>query len=127
MEEIHADGTSGINEQWDRVTVNVVYPEKNWFSTLALVFPDVSTPLFPPLHTLFSFSALFTLAVSCHVFHSRVFTACRNHRIASAVLAIAIPSACLSVCPFRPSHAGIVSKLLHVARCCLHCQVAKCV
>ena len=25
----------------------------------------------------------------------------------------------------RPSHAGIVSKRLHVARCSLHCQIAK--
>ena len=30
----------------------------------------------------------------------------------------------LSVCL---SHAGIVSKRRHVARCCLHCQIAKCV
>jgi len=30
----------------------------------------------------------------------------------------------LSVCL---SHAGIVSKRLHVARCSLHCQIAKCV
>jgi len=30
------------------------------------------------------------------------------------------PSICLS-------HAGIVSKRLHVARCSLHCQIAKCV
>ena len=28
-----------------------------------------------------------------------IFTACRNNRIASAVLATAIPSVCLSVCP----------------------------
>jgi len=27
----------------------------------------------------------------------------------------------------RLSHAGIVSKRLHVARCSLHCQIAKCV
>jgi len=39
-----------------------------------------------------------------------IFTARRNARIASAVLATAIPSACLSV---RPS--GIVSKRRHVA------------
>ena len=33
-----------------------------------------------------------------------------------------------SVCPsVRLSHAGIVSKRLHVARCNLHCQIAKCV
>jgi len=55
---------------------------------------------------------------------SHVFTARRNARIASAVLATAIPSACLSVCP---SHAGIVSKRLHVARCSLHRWIAKCV
>ena len=46
----------------------------------------------------------------------------------SAVLATAIPS----VHPYvrlsvRLSHAGIVSKRLHVAWCSLHCQIAKCV
>jgi len=56
----------------------------------------------------------------------------RNARIASAVLATAIPSVCpsvcLSVCPsVRPSHAGIVSKRRHVARCSLHRWIAKCV
>ena len=46
--------------------------------------------------------------------------------IASAVLATAIPSVCLSVCPsVRLTHAGIVSKQRHVARCSLHCQIAK--
>ena len=44
--------------------------------------------------------------------------------IASAVLATAIPSVCPSVCP---SHAGIVSKRRHVARCSLHRCIAKCV
>ena len=34
------------------------------------------------------------------------------------------PSVRLSVCL---SHAGILSKRLHVARCSLHCQIAKCV
>ena len=34
------------------------------------------------------------------------------------------PSVHLSACL---SHAGIVSKRLHVARCSLHCQIAKCV
>jgi len=48
-----------------------------------------------------------------------IFTARHNARIASAVLATAIPPVCLS-------HAGIVSKRLHVARCSLHCQIAKC-
>jgi len=44
------------------------------------------------------------------------FTARRNARIASAVLAIAIPSVCPSVClSVCLSHAGIMSKLLHVA------------
>ena len=48
-------------------------------------------------------------------------------RIASAVLATAIPSVRLSVCPsVRPSHAGIVLKRRHVARCSLHCQIGKC-
>ena len=37
-------------------------------------------------------------------------------------------SVCLSVCPsVRPSHAGIVSKRRHVARCSLHRWIAKCV
>jgi len=62
-----------------------------------------------------------TLLLSLTLFHV-VFTARRNARIASAVLAIAIPSVCLSV---RLSHAGIVSKRRHVARCSLHCQIAK--
>jgi len=49
------------------------------------------------------------------------FYSARNARIASAVLATAIPSVCLSVCPsVRPfvhlSHAGIVSKRRHVAQ-----------
>ena len=57
-------------------------------------------------------------------------------RIASAVLATAIPSVRLSVCPsvrlsvrpsVRPSHAGTVSKRRHVARYSLHCQIAECV
>ena len=57
-----------------------------------------------------------------------VFTARRNARIASAVLATAIPSVRLSVRPsVCPSHAGIVSKRWHVARCSLHCRIAKCV
>jgi len=54
----------------------------------------------------------------------------RNARIASAVLATAIPSVSLSVRPFvrpsvRLSHAGILSKRRHVARCSLHCRIAK--
>jgi len=49
-------------------------------------------------------------------------TARRNARIVSAVLATAIPSVRPSVCP---SHAGIVSKRRHVARCSLHCWIAK--
>jgi len=51
-----------------------------------------------------------------------IITARRNARIASAVLAMAIPSVCPSACL---SHAGIVSKRLHVARCSLYCQIAK--
>ena len=45
-----------------------------------------------------------------------VFTVCRNARIASTVLATAIPSV-------RLSHSGIVSKRRHVARYSLHCQI----
>jgi len=56
------------------------------------------------------------------------FYSARNARIASAVLATAIPSVRLSVClSVRPSHAGIVSKRRHVARCSLHRWIAKCV
>jgi len=55
-----------------------------------------------------------------------IFTARRNARVASAVLATAIPSVCLSV-RLCLSHAGIVSKRRHVARCSLHCRIAKCV
>jgi len=57
-----------------------------------------------------------------------VVTARRNARIASAVLATAIPSDRLSVClSVRLLHAGTVSTRLRVARCSLHCQIAKCV
>ena len=55
-----------------------------------------------------------------------VFTARHNARIASAVLAMAIPSVRLSVClSVCLSHAGIVSKRRHVARWSLHYQIAK--
>jgi len=61
-----------------------------------------------------------------NVCNEYIFTARRNAPIASAVLAMSIPFVCLSVCPsVRLSHAGIVSKRLHVARCSLHCQIAK--
>jgi len=62
-----------------------------------------------------------------NAFHYRIeigFYSPRNARIASAVLATAIPSVCLSV---RRSHAGIVSKRRHVARCSFHHWIAKCV
>ena len=55
------------------------------------------------------------------------FTARRNARIASAVLATAIPSVCLSV---RSSACPSVTRRYCVrttARCSLHCQIAKCV
>ena len=58
-----------------------------------------------------------------HAFYSA-----RNARIASAVLATAIPSVRPSVClSIRLSHAGIVSKRRHVARCSFHRWIAKCV
>jgi len=64
-------------------------------------------------------------AVNCEVF-TFIFTVRHNARIASAVLAIAIP--CVSVrLSVRLSHAGIVSKQQHVARSSLHCQIAICV
>jgi len=63
-----------------------------------------------------------------HSVSSAFFTAHCNARIASAVLAIAIPSVCLSVCPsVCLSRASIVSKRRHVARCGLCCWIAKCV
>ena len=67
-----------------------------------------------------------TLKETCKTVH---FYSARNAHIAStAVLATAIPSVHLS---FRPSvcplHAGIVSKRRHVARCSLHCWIAKCI
>jgi len=48
------------------------------------------------------------------------FYSARNARIASAVLATAIPSV-------RLSHAGTGSKRRHVARCSLHRWIEKCV
>ena len=57
---------------------------------------------------------------------SHFITARRNARIASAVLATAIPSVRLSVClSVCPSHAGTVSKRLQLARCSSHCQIEK--
>ena len=67
------------------------------------------------------------LRVTCLAQGLRFYSA-RNARIASAELATAIPSVRLSVCPsVRPSHAGIVSKRRHIARCSLHRWIAKCV
>jgi len=62
-----------------------------------------------------NWSSAWKMSALLHHFYSA-----RNARIASAVLATAIPSV-------RPSHAGIVSKRRHVARCSLHCWIAKCV
>jgi len=57
-----------------------------------------------------------------------LFTARRNVRIASKGCTSYSNSVRLSVRPsVRPSHAGIVSKGRHVARCCLDCRIAKCV
>jgi len=86
-----------------------------------------SAKLHFPVNFLHSSSAVcsllfaFVFAIPAYLL---LFTACRNAHIASAVLATAIPSICLSVCL---SHAGIVSKQLHVAWCSLHYQIAKCV
>jgi len=77
--------------------------------------------------------SLYDKRTTCNalIFNAGFYSA-RNARIASAVLTTAIPSVrpsvCLSVCPsVRPSHAGIVSKRRHVARCSLHHWIAKCV
>ena len=54
------------------------------------------------------------------------FYSARNARIASAVLATAIPSVRLSVrLSVCPSHAGTVSKRPHVARCSFHRWIEK--
>jgi len=56
-----------------------------------------------------------------------VFAARRNARIASAVLATAIPTVRPFVCPsVCLSHAGIVLKRLHVARYSLHSDRKMC-
>jgi len=60
-----------------------------------------------------------------HLNKHELFYSARNARIARAVLATAIPSVRLPVCP--SAHAGIVSKRRHVARCSLHRWIAKCV
>jgi len=60
--------------------------------------------------------------VSETVQDSKIFTACRNalYQFRPSVCPSVYPSVCLS-------HAGIVSKRLHVAWCSLCCQIAKCV
>jgi len=64
-------------------------------------------------------------SVSCwKISQNCIFYSAHNARIASAVLTTAVPSVCPSVCL---SHAGIVSKRRHVARCSLHCWIANCV
>ena len=76
--------------------------------------------------TTFTTCCYFYIGLHCSIATS--FTARRNARIASAVLATAIPSVCPSVClSVCLSHAGIVSKRRHVARCSLHCRIATCV
>ena len=66
------------------------------------------------------FDHLFKLSSdSFHLISVSFYSAC-NAGIASAVLATAIPPVCPSV---RPSHAGIVSKRRHVARCSKMCLV----
>ena len=63
-----------------------------------------------------------------HGFHSprnaRISRCKRCISYSNSVCLSVRPSVCLSVCP---SHAGIVSKPRHVARCSLHCWIAKCV
>ena len=55
---------------------------------------------------------------------SSFFTALAMRALRRAVLAVAIPSVRPSVRPsVCPSHAGIVSKPRHVARCSLHCWI----
>ena len=53
-------------------------------------------------------------------------TARRNARIVSAVLATAIPSVRLSVCQ-SVTRRYCVKTTARIARCSLHCQIAKCV
>ena len=98
------------------------------FGGIIFVFVSSSVNAFTSLIT----SIAILLNIGLDVFKkfdfALVFTARRNARIVSAVLAMAFPSVCLSVRPsVRPSHAGIVSKRRQVARCSLHCWIAKCV
>jgi len=61
-------------------------------------------------------------------FSRAIIITARQNGNARAALATAIPSVRPSVCSsICLSHAGIVSKQLQVARCSLHCQIAKCV
>jgi len=81
-----------------------------------------------PRHYVIEWPGRRSFLLDCLNFLTYIFTVRRNVRIASIVLATAIPSVCPSVRPsVCLSHAGIVSKRPHVARCSLHCQIAKCV
>jgi len=126
------DWTSSVlsctSVQWRRCTTQVVSRRRlspTSFACFAAVGLFVGRVVHPASHksctdgdmcTVFDHWGLFSDSFLSTV----IFTARRNARVASAVLTTAIPSV-------RPSHAGIVSKRRHVARCSLHCWIAKCV
>ena len=98
------------------------------------VKPDLfDTDVVNVVNVLIDFLAITYRLMFCFLFSFTVyFYSARNARIASAVLATAIPSVCPSIRPsvrlsVCPSHAGIVSKRRHVARCSLHRWIVKCI
>jgi len=119
------------NSKLFSITVNMTY------GTATLQIPlfawNCQLPCYHTIDTIYTVSQKSPTYTTCYNFYihssiATIFTARRNARIASAALAIAIPSVCLSVRPsVCLSHDGIVSTRQHVARCSLHCQIAKCV
>jgi len=112
------------------ITLSWLTPGKLFVSTLlspTSVFSPVRVPgcNAPLIHLLISALYIYIVCLFTWLPHLLPFYSARNARIASAVLATAIPSVRLSV--VCPTHAGIVSKRRHVARCSLHRWIAKCV
>jgi len=83
---------------------------------------SLSSQIFPTINSSRTVSTphAVTLAVSCELNHFYSAPHCSHCKRCTSYS----NSICLSV---RLSHAGIVSKRRQVARCSLHCQIAKCV
>jgi len=91
----------------------------NWFSNNCLWFDSISF--------LCETKVLLWLYSAPLCSHCKRCTSYGNSVCLSVCLFVC-PSVHLSVSPSaRPSHAGIASKRQHVARCSLHCRLAKCV